>query len=174
MAESYFRRLMELVKQAYPAAAERVGADSIGTANWRIGRVEALELKAPPYVALIRGSATHRSPRNAGPIQADGQSVDPLTDTTQVLTAIICGRDEAETELLWYAVLGAVRDVFGMSPLLFGTATWMTQEEGFAGYIHAGAEVVVQEINLSIRIPLRVDALTTITATEHDCEGIVP
>jgi hypothetical protein len=97
-----------------------------------------------------------------------------LADATVIVTAIICGTDDAYTELLWYGVMNAVRDVFGMSPLLFGAASFMTQQEGNAGYIHAGAEVVLQEFNWSITVPRSIDLLTVITATEHDCEGIVP
>jgi len=172
---SIFRRVVEAIKAAYPAAAERIGAESIEVPEWRIGRIEALEHKRPPYIAWIRGSVLHRPPTKPSSVQADGQSVDRLVDMQQLVTAIICGSDEHSTEQIWYAALNAVRDALGgINPQLYGPATWMTQEEGNAGYIHAGAEVVVQEFNWSLIVPYRIDALTVITATEHDCEGIVP
>jgi hypothetical protein len=174
MADSIFRRLVNAVHDAYPAAAKRIYAPSID--DWRIGRREAQELKAPPYVAWIRGSTTFRTPAKAGPKQdaAEKQSVDPLADATQIVSAIIVGHGEQQTELVWYAVLGAVRDVFGMSPQLFGSATWTTQEEGNSGYVRGDVEAVIQEFNWSIMIPRSIDPLTVIQATEHDCEGIVP
>ena len=176
MADSIFRRLVLALRDAYPIAAQRVSAPAIGHDAWRIGRIEAQQHKAPPYVAWIRGLTTLRKPSSAGPRQSEGQSVDVLADATQIVTAIICGRDEQEAEIIWTAVLNTVRDVFGPNPRveLLGTATWMTQEEGNSGYIHAGAEVVLQEFNWSIAIPRAIVPLTTITATEHDCEGIVP
>jgi hypothetical protein len=174
VADSIFRRLVLALRDAYPAAAERISAPVIANDAWRIGRVEATNVKAPPYIAWIRGTASFRTPPKANPKQAEGQSVDPLAELVQPVSAIICGRDEAETELLWYAALNTVRDVFGMNPQIFGAADWMTQAEGNAGYIHAGAEVVIQTFTWSLVVPRAIQPLTVITATEHDCEGIVP
>jgi hypothetical protein len=178
MADSIFRRLVYAVREKYPVAAERISATHVAASSWPVGRLECLEHKTPPYIGWVRGAVQFRSPVKAGPKQItqgpEAQSVDPLSDVAQVVTAIICGRDEAETELIWYATLGAVRDFFGAQPLLFGPGAWMTQEEGKAGYIHAGVEVVLQEFNWLLTVPRTIQPLTVITATEHDCEGIVP
>ena len=62
MADSIFRRLVHLVRDAYPAAAERIGAPVIANNQWLVGRLESLTIKAPPYIAWIRGPVTFRSP----------------------------------------------------------------------------------------------------------------
>jgi len=174
VADSIFRQLVHLVRDAYPAAAARINAPVIGNDAWKVGRLETQNVKAPPYIAWIRGTAAFRSPPKAGPKQAENQSVDPLAELVQPVNAIICGRDEAETELLWYATLNTVRDVFGMNPQLFGTGDWMTQAEGNAGYVHAAAEVVIQTFNWSLVVPRAIQPTVVITATAHECEGLVP
>jgi hypothetical protein len=178
MADSIFRQIVHLVRDTYPTAAERISAPVIGHDAWLVGRLEFNNIKAPPYIAWVRGPATFRTPSRQGPKQAEGQSVDALAEANQTVTAFICGRDEAETELLWYATLGAVRDVFGanpqLSPQLLGQADWVTQNEGNAGYVQAGFELIEQQFNWVLTVPRAIQPLIVITATEHDCEGIVP
>lgn len=169
---SQFQEVIEAIRQAYDALRADGEAELPSLANsptvkgWCIGRLEAKAHKSPPCVCWIRGGGSiGEVPRNTFVIQRDDM-LSPLYGAETVISCVIAGTSERETELMWHAVLRSTRAVLGTAagPQDFD---WVTQKEEEAGYVNAGVEVVLQLFDWPFIVPSEVKRTAVILETSH-------
>jgi hypothetical protein len=154
---SRFRQVVDAVWTEFAIIRAGQGyAPFVVDENWLTGRLAAIQTKQPPYVAWVRGAGSMSTP--PGGNSACGTSdlqvaVQPLYDLSQSVFAIISGKDEEDTENLWFDAIRAVVAALGRyaSPR---TYRWVTQEEDSAAYEFGGNELVIQEFEWPMILPV--------------------
>lgn len=170
MASRFFL-ITEDVRAKFEAARAARGAPPLVVdETWLVGRLEAMQTKAPPYVAWVRGAGT-LAPVAGGNAMCGTEdlsiAVQPLYTISQRVFAIVCGVDEEDTENLWFEVLLAV-DASLSKHSLPRSFRWVTQEEDEASYGLGGSELVIQEFEWPMIVPAEQLTTATVTTIVHD------
>lgn len=171
---SRFQQVVEHVRIAMQDVRDANAHDRIADGSWLVGRLAATSHKAPPpYVAWIRGGGSIIHTKQKNPLLDGNLLISPLYDARHTVSALICGRDDEDTETIWYDLLAAVRNSALALDDLPGSFRWVTQEDDNAGYVRAGHELCIQDFVWPMLVPREIRSVTAIAASDHTCE-IIP
>ncbi len=168
---SNFEQAIAFVRAKFDEVRAERGHGAVLEDRWLIGRNAIETHKSIPYIGWLRLDGKHDRPTGKNPIRDGSLSVSQRYQSTHSVRAVICGESDEATEWMWFDLLEAEHRALG-SHELPGPFRWITQEEGGAGLVLAGAEVVFQDFVWPMVVPSTIDTLVVPTSTEHECSLI--